>query len=187
MYLSAIKNVWQSPPIGGQILSIIIAQLEKILGIEPHKLGPVHAVLQAADLINMQKPVIVNYCDFTCYWNWEHFKKFVSQIKCTGVIPAYKGFHPHMLGPTNYAYIQEKDGWVLDIQEKQPYTNNRMEEYASSGTYYFASGQMMLDAFTAIKEQDLNVNGEFYVSLAYKPLLAAGLPIAVYELQHFMQ
>jgi hypothetical protein len=62
-----------------------------------------------------------------------------------------------------------------------------MQEYASSGTYYFSNGQMMLDAFRQTFEQNLNVGGEYYVSLAYKPLLAAGQPVAVYDLQHFMQ
>ncbi|WP_153098979.1 sugar phosphate nucleotidyltransferase [Paraburkholderia hayleyella] len=159
----------------------------RIVGIEPHKLGPVHAVRQIEHLIDLQRPVIVNYCDFTCYWNWPDFKRFVSATACAGAIPAYKGFHPHTLGSTNYAYMRESGGWVQDIQEKQPYTNNRMEEYASSGTYYFASGQIMSDAFRATMEQGLHVNGEYYVSLGYKPLLAANLPVAVYPLQHFMQ
>jgi len=159
----------------------------KIVGIAPHKLGAVHAVRQVEHLIDPLNPVIVNYCDFTCYWDWQHFKQFVVTTACTGCIPAYKGFHPHTLGSTNYAYMRESDGWVLDIQEKQPYSSNRMEEYASSGTYYFSSGLTMLDAFRRAFEQNLNVGGEYYVSLAYKPLLGAGQPVAVYELQHFMQ
>jgi NDP-sugar pyrophosphorylase family protein len=159
----------------------------RIIGIPSHKLGPIHAVNQVKDLIDPDRPVIVNYCDFTCYWDWGHFKKFVAISECDGAIPAYKGFHPHSLGNTNYAYMFEKDGWILDIQEKQPYTNNRMEEFASSGTYYFASGKIMSDAFDATIDQGISVNGEFYVSLAYKPLLAAHKPIAIYPLQHFMQ
>ncbi len=159
----------------------------KIVRIAPHKLGPIHAVRQVEHLIDLAQPVVVNYCDFTCYWDWQHFKHFVRATACDGCIPAYKGFHPHTLGSTNYAYMRESNGWVLDIQEKQPYTSNRMEEYASSGTYYFSSGQTMLDAFRQAFEQNLNVGGEYYVSLAYKPLLAAGQPVAVYDLQHFMQ
>jgi len=159
----------------------------KIVGIIPHKLGPIHAVSQVEHLIDPAQPVVVNYCDFTCYWDWQHFKHFVGTTACAGCVPAYKGFHPHTLGSTNYAYMRESNGWVLDIQEKQPYTSNRMEEYASSGTYYFSSGRTMLDAFRQAFEQNLNVGGEYYVSLAYKPLLAAGQPVAVYDLQHFMQ
>lgn len=159
----------------------------KIVGIAPHKLGPIHAVRQVEHLIDPAQPVVVNYCDFTCYWGWQHFKQFVRTTDCVGCIPAYKGFHPHTLGSTNYAYMREANGWVLDIQEKQPYTSNRMEEYASSGTYYFSSGKTMLNAFQQTFEQNLNVAGEFYVSLAYKPLLADGHSVAVYDLQHFMQ
>lgn len=159
----------------------------KVVGIAPHKLGPIHAVRQVEHLIDSAQPTVVNYCDFTCYWDWHHFKEFVKITACAGCIPAYKGFHPHTLGSTNYAYIQETDGWVRDIQEKQPYTSNRMQEYASSGTYYFESGRTMLDALCSAFDQNLNVGGEYYVSLAYKPLLASGRAVAVYELQHFMQ
>lgn len=159
----------------------------RVVGIPPHKLGPIHAVRQVAHLIDMGRPVVVNYCDFTCYWDWQNFKYFVSKTACIGAIPAYKGFHPHTLGSTNYAYMLENEGWVQDIQEKQPYTSHRMEEYASSGTYYFASAEIMCDAFRATMEQNLQVGGEYYVSLAYKPLLAKQQPVAVYPLQHFMQ
>lgn len=159
----------------------------RIVGIAPHKLGPVHAVLQVVDLISNEAPTIVNYCDFTCYWDWCHFKKFVKDNDCVGAIPSYKGFHPHTLGSTNYAYMQEVDGWVKDIQEKQPYTDNRMEEFASSGTYYFSTGRVMKEVFRRQVELGLDLNGEFYVSLAYKLLLQNNDPIAVYPLQHFMQ
>lgn len=159
----------------------------RIVGIQPHKLGPINAVRQIEHLLDPTEPVVVNYCDFTCYWDWQHFKRYVKKTACEGAIPAYKGFHPHSLGSTNYAYMQELGGWVQDIQEKQPYTNNRMEEYASSGTYYFASAEIMRKAFVTVMEQDLNVGGEYYVSLAYKPLLEKKRPVAIYPLQHFMQ
>lgn len=159
----------------------------RIVGIPAHKLGPIHAVRQVQYLIAADTPVIVNYCDFTCYWDWTHFKQFVKATACAGAIPAYKGFHPHTLGSTNYAYMRETQGWVQDIQEKQPYSNNRMEEFASSGTYYFDSGKTMSEAFRDTMDQQLNIDGEYYVSLAYKSLLADKRPVAVYPLQHFMQ
>ena len=159
----------------------------RVIGIEPHKLGPVHAVLTIREMVNLNAPTIVNYCDFTCIWDWKHFNQFVKENRCQGVIPAYKGFHPHTLGSTNYAYMIESGGWVGDIQEKKPYTNNRMQEYASSGTYYFESGKLMLEAFDSVIAANQNVNGEYYVSLAYKYLLNNNMRVAAYELQHFMQ
>lgn len=159
----------------------------RVVGIDAHKLGPIHAVNQVINLLKQDEPIVVNYCDFTCYWNWQNFKKFVQDSKSVGAIPAYKGFHPHTLGSTNYAYLRETDGIVTDIQEKQPYTDNRMEEFASSGTYYFSSVKVMSRAFEEVVSRDLNVGGEFYVSLAYKVLLENEDLVTLYPLQHFMQ
>jgi NDP-sugar pyrophosphorylase family protein len=159
----------------------------KVVAIEPHHLGPVHAVLEAANHIDPDEPTIVNYCDFTCFWDFGDFKTFVRDTECDGAIPAYRGFHPHMLSSTSFAYLNEVGGWVRDIREKESFTDDPTNEYASSGTYYFSSGGLVLRAFREAKERNLTVGGEYYVSLACKPLLDAGLPVAAYELQHFMQ
>jgi len=159
----------------------------RIASIAPHKQGPVFAVAQVFDQIRDDEPVIVNYCDFACYWDYPHFKRFVRDSGCDGAIPAYRGFHPHSLGSTFYAYVREQNGWASAIQEKQPYTDTPIDEYASSGTYYFASGALMKQAFNEIMARGIEVNGEHYASLAYIPLFERGKHVAVYELQHFMQ
>ena len=159
----------------------------RIAGIAPHRLGPVHAVRQVQDWIDDDRPTIVNYCDFACYWDYAAFRKMTEDTGCDGAIPAYRGFHPHSLGTTNYAYMREAEMRLLDIKEKEPFTDDRMNEFASSGTYYFSSGALMKQAFEDCVEQDLSINGEFYVSLAYKPLLAAERDIRVFDLPHFMQ
>ena len=161
----------------------------KIISIAPHKKGPVHAVIKAKKAINFNKPIIVNYCDFTCYWSWKKFKHFVLKKNCSGAIPAYKGFHPHSLGKTNYAYILEKRGIASDIQEKKPFTSNKLDEYASSGTYYFKNAKIMFDSFDYIKKNRINVKGEQYVSLAYKYFFnqKKNERIYIYPLKHFMQ
>jgi NDP-sugar pyrophosphorylase family protein len=159
----------------------------QVVGIDAHKLGPVHAVQQVKHLLNTSEQVVVNYCDFTCYWDWEHFKFFVAETRCAGALPAYRGFHPHSLGTTNYAYMRESNGWVTDIQEKKPFTDDRMSEFASSGTYYFRSAGIMLDAFERQVSEMCQTGGEYYVSMAYKKLFKDLLPVAVYPLQHFMQ
>jgi len=159
----------------------------QILAVEPHKLGPVHAVAQVFDLLDEDEPTIVNYCDFACYWDYGHFKAWVTEAQCDGCIPAYKGFHPHSLGTTNYAYMREANGWLLDIKEKEPFTDNRMNEYASSGTYYFAKGEYVKRFFTEAMARGLSVKNEYYVSLVYKLLLERQLRVAVYGLQHFLQ
>jgi dTDP-glucose pyrophosphorylase len=159
----------------------------KIVSIPPHKLGPVYAVMQAIDLINLDQQTVVNYCDFTCYWDYPHFQKYVKDMDADGVIPSYRGFHPHTLWSNYYAYIKEENNCVSNIQEKRPFTNNPRQEFASSGTYYFKTGALMKRYFQRCIDEQLLVSDEYYVSMVYKPMMRDNLKIYVYELQHFMQ
>ncbi len=159
----------------------------QIVGIPSHKLGPVHAVLQATDLIAEDDEVVINYCDFACRWDLEQFRRTVRDTACDGCITAYRGFHPHSLGDTYYAYIRETDHWLDEIREKAAFTNHRMQEYASAGTYYFAKGRHVTRYFRALMDRQVHAQGEYYVSLVYNLMKADGLRIYIYELEQFLQ
>jgi NDP-sugar pyrophosphorylase family protein len=164
-----------------------IAPTGTIVAIEPHKLGPVHAALQAADWIRDASPVILNYCDFSWTWDYAAFRRFTEATRCDGAIAAYRGFHPHSLGPNLYAYMRTAGRRVLEIQEKGCFTSNRMQEYASSGTYYFRTGALMKHAFRRSVVENLVLNGEYYASLPYNLLIHDGRDVQVYELDQFLQ
>jgi NDP-sugar pyrophosphorylase family protein len=159
----------------------------KIVSVKPHKLGPGWAVLQAKEFISQNKPVVVNYCDFACFWSSDELEKELNSGNVDGCIPAYTGFHPHMNFSKNYAYLKMKNNLLEDIQEKKPWTENPNQELASSGTYGFASGEILLSALQNQIDNKLDLNGEFYFSLTYKPLLADGRKISTMIIQHFMQ
>ena len=160
----------------------------KIMGIEPHKKGPCHAILQAKDYLSIDDEIIVNYCDFTCYFDPHDFFRFIRKKQPDGIIVGYKGFHPHSLGKTNYAYLKQDElGNIIDIQEKKPFTDNKMNEFAASGTFYFSSAQLLLDSINYVYENNLTVEGEYYISLAYKYMFEKKMNVITYELQHFMQ
>jgi len=164
-----------------------IAPNGKIIPIEPHKKGPVHALLESFIYLDDDEEVIINYCDFCCEWDYERFKKYVRSEKLDGAIPSYRGFHPHTLWSNYYAYLKLKNNLLVDIQEKTPFTDDPRNEFASSGTYYFKSGEVLKKYSRLCIDQDLNINGEYYVSLVYKPMLDDALRIGCFELDYFMQ
>ena len=158
-----------------------------VVEVPSHKKGPVYAVSWAEDLIEDNEEVIVNYCDFGTYWDYEDFLKHTRERGADGAIPSYKGFHPHMLGSTNYAFMRDKKQWMLEIKEKEPFTDNRMNEYASNGTYYFKRGSYVKKYFKELMHKDINLNGEYYVSLIYNLLVEDGLKVSIYDIQHMLQ
>ncbi len=164
-----------------------IAPTAKIIAIEPHKKGPVYTVSKIFDIINPNEEAIVNYCDFSKYWDYDDFLKQIHERNVDGAISAYTGFHPHMLGTTNYAFMREKDRYLLEIREKQPFTNNRMNEYASDGTYYFKKGEYIIKYFAELMEKDINIKREYYVSLVYNLMLKDKLKVWIYEIEHMLQ
>ena len=152
--------------------------------------GPVHAISLIYDNIDDNKEVIVSYCDYGSYWDYSQFLKDTRERNADGAIACYKGFHPHMLGTDNYAFLKETEidsRWMDIIQEKQPFTNNRMNEYASNGTYYFKSGRIMKKYFKLLMERKIMVNNEYYVSMVYNLLTKDKLNVSIYEIEYMLQ
>ncbi len=159
-----------------------------VVTIPRHKKGPVFTVSEFDNLIKDDEQVIVNYCDFSMYWDYRHFKEFVDETECDGCVVCYTGFHPHMLGSDNYAFCKtDEDNKILEIREKQPFTDDKMSEFASTGTYYFKKGSYVKKYFKQLIDEDLNINGEYYVSLVYNLLIRDGLDNRVYEIPYMLQ
>jgi len=150
--------------------------------------GPVDAIMQIAEKeICDNDEIIISYCDYGTLWNYNEFKKDIKENNLDGAIPAYIGFHPHMLGSDNYAFIKESNKNFISIQEKKPFTENKMNEYASNGTYYFKSGKIVKKYFKQLIDKNISVNNEFYCSMVYNLMKEDNLNIKVFEIQKMLQ
>jgi NDP-sugar pyrophosphorylase family protein len=149
--------------------------------------GPVHAVMQIADSIDDQDELIVSYCDYGTQWDYKGFLESMRKSNADGGVACYTGFHPHMLGTDHYAYCKHQDMVIQEIQEKKPFTNDKMSEFASNGTYYFRTGALMKSAFQKLMDRGLSINNEFYVSMAMNMLIEEGLSVRIFEIQKMLQ
>jgi len=167
--------------------------------------GPVDAVLQAIQLqLQLQtdnslfenEEIIVSYCDYGTQWDYSAFLKNMRENNMDGGIACYIGFHPHMLGSDNYAFLSVVEGGsgsdsgcieMTAIQEKQPFTDNKMNEYASNGTYYFRNVNIMKTYFERLVERNICVNNEFYVSMVYNLMREDNLRIGVFKIDKMLQ
>lgn len=159
----------------------------KVIGIEPHSLGPSWAISQVLDFIDDNRQVIVNYCDFFCLWNYQSFLRFAEEYGPDGIIPAYKDFHPHSLGDTNYAYLENNGLSVTNIREKEPFTQNKINEYASTGTYYYKTGKLLKACLRYQFDNVVKKNNEYYASLSYQYMFENNMQVHLYPIKRFMQ
>ena len=152
-----------------------------IVSMPMHKFGPVYTVKQVYDLIEDNEEVIVSYCDNPYLWDREDFINHIRKNNLDGCILSHSGFHPHTLNNTKMAFIKEKEELVLEIKEKECYTDNPMNEHASTGAYYFKRGSDIKKYFDLAMEKDINHNGEYYVTLVYNLLVEDGLRVGFYD------
>jgi len=149
--------------------------------------GPVDAVCQIIDNIDENKETIISYCDYGTYWNFDKFIETARKGDYQGSISCYRGFHPHMLGSDNYAFCKEENKELIQIKEKEAFTDNKMNEFASNGTYYFKSGSIVKKYFKELIDLDINLNGEYYVSLVYNLLVKDNLKVNIFEIENMLQ
>lgn len=152
-----------------------------ILTCPPHKMGPVYTLSKAFALINDDEPIIVSYCDNPFVWNYNHFKDFATSTNSDGIILTHRGAHPHSLNSTKMAFCKTEGDDLIEIKEKECYTNNHLQEHASTGMYYFKSGKILKKYCNELMDLDINYNGEYYVTLVYNLLVRDKLKVKVYD------
>lgn len=151
----------------------------RIVVIEGAKLGPVDALIKAADHIDDQRPALVSYCDYYMRWDYPAFLRLVGSGAYTGAIPCYTGFHPHLIPAKNlYASCRVDDrGDLIEIREKYSFEADKLKARHSPGVYYFHSGTILKHYGRQLMAQDDALNGEYYVSMIYNHLVHDGMRV----------
>jgi molybdopterin-guanine dinucleotide biosynthesis protein A len=84
-----------------------------------------------------------------------------------------------------FAYVKSKNNKILKVKEKESFTNNRENEPAMSGTFFFKSGETLIKACNKIIYSKDLVNNEYYVSLLFNYILNKNK--FVYLIDYFFQ
>jgi NDP-sugar pyrophosphorylase family protein len=172
-------------------LEVHIEQLENISDrvqiaiIKPHKLGPGHAIREASEFISSNVPIVVSYCDFTGDWDPNAFLEKLEDFDCN--ILTYSGFHPHMNRTTKFAYAKMGNDLVVEVREKESFTNTPKNEEASAGIYGFKNKEILMNAIDQQIKEKLEVNGELYISLTCQAIIQNSGKVTVTRMQKFFQ
>jgi NDP-sugar pyrophosphorylase family protein len=148
-----------------------------------HEEGPTWSALQVKGIRDNAR-VIVTYCDFTVRWDYPRFLRHAHGS--AGAVVSFRGFHPASFGTTYYAYMRSEGNRMLELREKQSFTDNRAEEPASTGIYYFcdfATFRHYGEKLLAAGDMELP---EAYVSLLFNPMVEDGLQITLHDVENFI-
>ncbi len=149
-----------------------------------HELGPVYSALSVKGIPN-DSQTIITYCDFIVNWNYQQFVRQISGFDAA--IPAFRGFHPASFGNTYYAYMRvDSDLNLLELREKQSFTDTRHEEFASAGIYYFSKWSIFRKYAEQLMQEGFQGINEGYVSLLANLMVADEITVRVSEVERFI-
>ena len=151
--------------------------------IEPHELGPTFTALQASGIAD-DEPVIVTYCDFTVQWDYDVFLRHIHGAD--GAVVSFRGFHPASFGSTYYAYMRVEGDRMLELREKKSFTDDRANEPASAGIYYFGSWALFRRYGEKLLAGENRELPEAYVSLLFNPMVTDHLNVVVHDVERFV-
>ncbi|MBY0316686.1 MAG: NTP transferase domain-containing protein, partial [Bdellovibrionales bacterium] len=161
----------------------------KIIYVPANSEGPSRAIQAAIESLDHELPVLISYCDYGLKWDPWDFADYVKNTDCDSCVVSYRGFHAHYIGPQMYAYSRLKGERVVQVKEKGSFTEQRENEYASNGAYYFKKVSDLKSALEYQKKNDIKMNNEFYTSLTIEALLQMKpeSQCRVYEVDAFYQ
>ena len=160
--------------------------LAGVFVIPSHRRGPVSSILQIEKHIDLDSPYLVTYCDVAWQWTYQNFITKLKISNCDGCLVTHSGKHPHRMRAINFAHLKVDGEKVLEVKEKGWYTDNPINEYASSGVYYFRTGRILKQYCEKLIEDNEIVNGEFYVTLVYNPMIRDGLKVIYYPTDNYV-
>jgi NDP-sugar pyrophosphorylase family protein len=158
----------------------------QICEIDDHFLGPVHSVVQIFNKIPNDEKIIICYCDLFVNWDFSEFTEFAEIENCDGLIASHNNWHPHRIHNSYFAYMNvDNHNNVIEIKEKEHFTEDPINEFASSGIYYFKTGSMLKKYFNELIEKNIKVNNEFYVTLPFNLMINDGLIVKHFESKNY--
>lgn len=119
--------------------------------------GAACTALLAKKFIDNGDPLFFANSDQFVEWDSNEFFYKMNENDCDGGIPVFHSTHPKW----SFAKI-DSDGFVTEVQEKNPISN-----LATIGFYYWKKGSDFVKYAEEMINQDIRVNGEFYVCPVY--------------------
>lgn len=129
--------------------------------------GAAETVLKACEYIDNNQPLLIANCDQILDWDSE---QFINKLRdYDGVISTFKvDTHGDTTSKWSHAEIDEQ-GMVTRVAEKEPISN-----IATTGIYYWKYGSDFVKYAQQMIDNDVRVNGEFYVCPVFNEAIKDG-------------
>ena len=144
----------------------------KVVEVDGLTEGAACTALLAKEFINNDNPLFFANSDQFVEWDSTEFMYRMNETDADGGIVSFRATHPKW----SFAKVNEK-GLVTEVAEKNP-----ISDIATVGYYYWKHGSDFVKYAEEMIEQDVRVNGEFYVCPVFNQAIADGKEIRTFDI-----
>ena len=134
--------------------------------------GAACTALLAKEFIDSDNPLFFANSDQFCEWDSTEFMYKMNETDTDGGIVSFRATHPKW----SFAKVND-EGLVTEVAEKNP-----ISDIATVGFYYWKHGSDFVKYAEEMIEQDVRVNGEFYVCPVFNQAIADGKEIRTFDI-----
>ena len=144
----------------------------KIVETEGITEGAACTALLAKEFIDSDNPLFFANSDQFVEWDSNEFLYKMNETNADGGIVSFRATHPKW----SFAKVDEQ-GLVTEVAEKNP-----ISDIATVGYYYWKHGSDFVKYSEQMIENDVRVNGEFYVCPVFNEAIADGKEIRTFDI-----
>ncbi|MET3598163.1 glycosyltransferase family 2 protein [Martelella mangrovi] len=148
-----------------------LAENVEIIGIDHVTEGQASTVLLAEALIDNDDPVMTVNSDQYIDADIDDYLGFMERGGYDGLIMTMKADDP------KWSFVREEDGKVVETAEKRVISDN-----AAVGIFNFRKGRDLVRASRKMIEDNVRINGEFYICPVYNYMISDKLKIGHYSI-----
>ena len=134
--------------------------------------GAACTALLAKEFIDSDNPLFFANSDQFCEWDSTEFMYKMNETDTDGGIVSFRATHPKW----SFAKVND-EGLVTEVAEKNP-----ISDIATVGFYYWKHGSDFVKYAEEMIEQNVRVNGEFYVCPVFNQAIADGKEIRTFDI-----
>lgn len=147
--------------------------------------GQACSVALAGPRLNLHESVCVAACDNTHRFESDRLARATANAPDC-LVWTYRGYPRVVENPHWYGWVRVDDERVREVSVKCPISALPLNDHVVSGTFWFRSAELLMQAIADLIASGKRVNGEFYLDAVADLLARRGSDVRVFEVDEYI-
>jgi dTDP-glucose pyrophosphorylase len=137
--------------------------------------------------IDRNSSLLISASDNGMLFDANKYSQLINNINIDGIIFTFRHHVSSKSNPEMYGWVEvDSNNNVKSVSVKKPISEDPYNDHAIVGTFYFKKVKYFDEAFNKLKEQQIKVNGEFYVDSLMNEMVSLGYNVKVFEVDSYL-